>query len=239
MTKRQELSQKIDQLNASNEVVIYSKTYCPYSKATKELFRSKLPSAQVKVVELDREPDGRMMQQLLLAKNGVRTVPNVYVRNQHVGGNDKVQDAYRKGSLPRMLAKDDALEQTQKNDNGKESTDNEQKSSTSSYRKFIENEIKNHQVVIWSKSYCPYCQATKELFSREANNVDVVVHEIDESDTLVDALYLQQELEDMTGQRTVPNVFINGQHVGGNSDVQSMRRTGELRRVLTVHHPSQ
>jgi glutaredoxin 3 len=104
MTKRQELSQQIDHLNTTNEVVIYSKTYCPYSQATKELFQSNFPSAQVKVIELDRDPNGAMIQQLLLAKNGVRTVPNVYVRNQHIGGNDKVQHAYRKGSLAQMLA---------------------------------------------------------------------------------------------------------------------------------------
>jgi len=34
---------------------------------------------------------------------------------------------------------------------------------------------------------------------------------------------LQDALEEITGQRSVPNIFINKQHIGGNSDLQSKR----------------
>jgi glutaredoxin 3 len=32
----------------------------------------------------------------------------------------------------------------------------------------------------------------------------------------------------MTGQRTVPNIYIGKQHIGGNSDLQSLQRGGGL-----------
>ena len=42
----------------------------------------------------------------------------------------------------------------------------------------------------------------------------------------------QDVLNEITGQRTVPNVFINGKHIGGCSDVIAMHSRGDLSRVL-------
>lgn len=41
---------------------------------------------------------------------------------------------------------------------------------------------------------------------------------------------IQAALEEMTGQHTVPNIFINKRHIGGNSDL--MRRRAELPKLL-------
>lgn len=38
-----------------------------------------------------------------------------------------------------------------------------------------------------------------------------------------DGAELQDALEEMTHQRTVPNVFIDKEHIGGNSDMQAKR----------------
>jgi glutaredoxin 3 len=43
---------------------------------------------------------------------------------------------------------------------------------------------------------------------------------------------IQNELQKMTGQRSVPNVFVNGQHVGGNDDTQAAARSGKLKEML-------
>ena len=42
----------------------------------------------------------------------------------------------------------------------------------------------------------------------------------------------QDVLNEITGQRTVPNVFINGKHIGGCSDVIAMHSQGDLSRTL-------
>lgn len=49
-----------------------------------------------------------------------------------------------------------------------------------------------------------------------------------ELDRMDDGAELQQALEDLTGQRTVPNNFINKKHIGGNSDLQDLQRKGKL-----------
>jgi glutaredoxin 3 len=43
---------------------------------------------------------------------------------------------------------------------------------------------------------------------------------------------LQDALEELTGQRTVPNNFINKKHIGGNSDLQALIRGGKLEEML-------
>jgi len=47
-----------------------------------------------------------------------------------------------------------------------------------------------------------------------------------------DCYLYQQELQALSGQRTVPNVWVNGQHIGGNDEIQSAHRTGKLNKLL-------
>ena len=53
-----------------------------------------------------------------------------------------------------------------------------------------------------------------------------------ELDLMEDGVEIQKELERTTGQRTVPSVFVNGKHLGGNDDTQHAAKTGELRSML-------
>ena len=39
---------------------------------------------------------------------------------------------------------------------------------------------------------------------------------------------MQNILEKISGQRTVPNIYINGEHIGGNSDLQAANKNGSL-----------
>ena len=86
---------------ASNDVVVFSKTYCPYCTATKGLLQDL--SINAKVVELDEVPNGNQIQAALLDLSGQRTVPNVFVKGSHLGGNDDTQAAARTGKLQEML----------------------------------------------------------------------------------------------------------------------------------------
>jgi glutaredoxin len=47
-----------------------------------------------------------------------------------------------------------------------------------------------------------------------------------------DGAAIQDYLQKKTGQRTVPNVFVAQQHVGGNSDVQAANSNGSLEKLL-------
>ena len=52
--------------------------------------------------------------------------------------------------------------------------------------------------------------------------------------TVDDGDQIQSYLTEKTGQRTVPNIFIQQKHVGGNSDLQTLKRNGELKKRLVA-----
>jgi glutaredoxin 3 len=51
-----------------------------------------------------------------------------------------------------------------------------------------------------------------------------------ELDQVSDGSDIQAALRDISGQRTVPNIFIGQKHIGGNSDLQA--KSGELKSLL-------
>ena len=53
-----------------------------------------------------------------------------------------------------------------------------------------------------------------------------------ELDTMDNGNEVQAALLDISGQRTVPNVFIKGKHLGGNDDSQAAARSGKLQEML-------
>lgn len=60
-------------------------------------------------------------------------------------------------------------------------------------------------------------------------NINAKVLELDNMDNGAE---IQAALLDISGQRTVPNVFIKGQHLGGNSETQAAAKNGKLQEML-------
>lgn len=56
-----------------------------------------------KIVELDKLDNGSEIQSALLDITGQRTVPNVFIKGKHLGGNDVTQAAAKNGKLKEML----------------------------------------------------------------------------------------------------------------------------------------
>ena len=84
-------------------MVIFSKSYCPYCTKTKQLFSS--INIAPKVIELDQVDNGDDLQGSLMVISGQSTVPNVFVKGQHLGGNDDTHAAHSSGNLAEMLGK--------------------------------------------------------------------------------------------------------------------------------------
>ncbi|KUJ21230.1 glutaredoxin [Mollisia scopiformis] len=82
-----------------NAVAVFSKSYCPYCKATKQLLNDM--GAKFYAIELDQVDDGADIQAALKEINGQTSVPNIYIKQQHIGGNSDLQAA--KGKLPELL----------------------------------------------------------------------------------------------------------------------------------------
>ena len=69
---------------------------------------------------------------------------------------------------------------------------------------FVKAEIASADVVVFSKTFCPFCRKTKKVFDA-MEGVDVKYIELNEMD---DGNEIQDALLELSGQRTVPNVFI-------------------------------
>ena len=67
-------------------VLIYSKSWCPYSQRAKRIF-DELDTKYV-AVELDQIEDGAKVQDALASITGIRTVPQVFVGGKLIGGHD-------------------------------------------------------------------------------------------------------------------------------------------------------
>ncbi|EAW23162.1 glutaredoxin [Aspergillus fischeri NRRL 181] len=79
-----------------------------------------------------------------------------------------------------------------------------------------QNLINENAVVVFSKSYCPYCNASK----RTLKNLGAKFYAL-ELDEIDDGTEIQNALYEITQQRTVPNIFIGQKHIGGNSELQA------------------
>ncbi len=80
-------------------------------------------------------------------------------------------------------------------------------------------------VEIYTTPICPYCHAAKRLLTKKG----VAFTEIDVSrDPAVRSAMTARS----NGGRTVPQIFIGGQHVGGSDDLHALDHAGRLDPLL-------
>lgn len=93
--------------------------------------------------------------------------------------------------------------------------------------------------MVFSKLSCPYCRKTKGLFKElldleKFSDIKMNVLELDRfPDGGSAETSVQEYLRKKTGQRTVPNIFINSRHIGGNSDLEELHASGKLELMLS------
>lgn len=82
------------------------------------------------------------------------------------------------------------------------------------------------EVIIYTRDGCPYCTQAKNLLS--AKGADFT-----EYNASKDPAY-RQEMMTRSGQRTFPQVFVNGQHLGGCDDINALDARGGLDPLLAA-----
>ena len=80
------------------------------------------------------------------------------------------------------------------------------------------------EIVIYTKPWCGYCWRAKQLLT--AKGVDFT--EIDVSDDAT----LEAEMVRRSGRTTVPQIFIDGEHLGDSDYLMSLERDGRLDTIL-------
>ena len=81
------------------------------------------------------------------------------------------------------------------------------------------------RVEIYTKFMCPYCARAKKLL--EAKGVDY-----EETEISMGGAKREEMIQRANGRTTVPQIFIDGRHIGGSDDLAALDRAGELDPLL-------
>jgi len=91
----------VEQLIQANRTVVFSKTWCPFCNKVKAALDAKfIPYHRV---ELDKLPEGEAYQKLLIEISGQKTVPNVFINGNHIGGCDDTLKLDQSGKLLELV----------------------------------------------------------------------------------------------------------------------------------------
>lgn len=96
----------------------------------------------------------------------------------------------------------------------------------------VERMIKMKPVVMFATTTCPFCEKAR----KEIRSMGAVMSEFD-FDEEADGMAMKAELIKITGQSSVPQVFIGGKFVGGCNDggmggVVPLKKSGKLEELL-------
>ncbi|KAK2058944.1 glutaredoxin [Colletotrichum caudatum] len=96
---------ELNSILKKSPVIIFSKSYCPYSKKAKALLLEKYSIDPAPfVVELDQHPLGPQLQAFLGQKTGRKTVPNILVNSVSIGGGDDIVELdHQKKLVPKIV----------------------------------------------------------------------------------------------------------------------------------------
>ncbi|SEK54261.1 glutaredoxin 3 [Sphingomonas palmae] len=83
------------------------------------------------------------------------------------------------------------------------------------------------QVEIYTKAFCPYCARALRLLRDKGAQAS-------ETDITMDRTKREEMIARANGRTTVPQIFIDGQHIGGCDDLVALDRAGKLDPLLAA-----
>ena len=83
------------------------------------------------------------------------------------------------------------------------------------------------KICIFSKTTCSYCDKAKELLN--TYNIKPQIIEINKSEQ---SHFIGNELKNLTNQKTVPNIFLFGLHIGGYNELKELHNNNKLKQII-------
>jgi glutaredoxin 3 len=80
------------------------------------------------------------------------------------------------------------------------------------------------KIIIYSTEICPYCIRAKQLLDAKKISYQEIRVDLDS--------VKRQEMEQLSGRRTVPQIFINDQSIGGYDELFALVKSGTLDSLL-------
>ena len=84
------------------------------------------------------------------------------------------------------------------------------------------------KVELYTTMFCPYCARARSLLSKKG----VTYSEID---VMADTAKRDEMIERAGGRQTVPQIFIDGKHVGGSDELAALDKAGKLDALLGLN----
>lgn len=81
-------------------IVMYTTSWCPYCERARRLLKAK--GASFEEIDVESSPEKRAEMQ---TRSGRRTVPQIFIGDQHVGGSDDLAELEAAGKLDSLLGK--------------------------------------------------------------------------------------------------------------------------------------
>lgn len=82
------------------------------------------------------------------------------------------------------------------------------------------------KILMYTRTVCPYCDQAKALLKRYNVTIDEINIDSDPSKAA--------EMIEKSQRRSVPQIFINDEHIGGCDDLYALERAGKLKPKLGV-----
>ncbi len=86
-------------------------------------------------------------------------------------------------------------------------------------------------VEVYTAEYCSYCQRAKQLLDKKGVNYTEIRVDLDADK--------REEMIQRTGRRTVPEILINGELIGGFDDLWAYEQSGRLDQKLGKAKPNE
>eukprot|EP00043_Microstomoeca_roanoka_P001238 m.31714 g.31714 ORF g.31714 m.31714 type:complete len:108 (-) comp10710_c0_seq1:222-545(-) len=101
----------------------------------------------------------------------------------------------------------------------------------------VEKALAENKVVVFSKTYCPYCSKAKAAI--KAQGIDALIIELDEGNVnyggeTASGADVQEVIKSKYGHRTVPAVFINGKLLGGCDSTLAAISSGKFKELVNA-----
>ena len=101
-------------------------------------------------------------------------------------------------------------------------------SKPSFFDNYLNETLKSHDIVIFSKTTCPYCDRAKEALSKLNLNYHSIELDVSKNCPKEDCSNLASSLMLMTRIRTVPQIFVNGKLIGGFTDLDALIKSNKF-----------
>jgi len=81
------------------------------------------------------------------------------------------------------------------------------------------------RVLMYATASCPYCQAAERLLARKGvSDIERVRVDVEPG--------RRAEMQQKSGRSTVPQIWIDGRHIGGSDELHGLEDSGQLDKLL-------